>query len=211
VLKKKYLQKAKIKERAFLASLSNLDHDSDDAVTSSSDEETNRRVEDKINELCFLVDTVGGLCTIALSDDVVGGDGQDIDDDFASKVSHCTDDLAVEVEELTTTLASQDKLPRLAVHERKDKFKYESTLREFESARASVVVPDETKCDECALHMSNITTLQTKYATFLDELDELRSRSSLLGACTNCPGLQTKLAERNARIALRPYLRRLAQ
>jgi hypothetical protein len=46
------------------------------------------------------------------------------------------------------------------------------------------VVSDETGCDECALHISNITTLQTKYATLLDERDELRSRSSLLGACT---------------------------
>jgi hypothetical protein len=41
-LKKKYLQKEKIKERAFLASLSDLDHDSDDVVSSSSDEETER-------------------------------------------------------------------------------------------------------------------------------------------------------------------------
>jgi hypothetical protein len=50
--------------------------------------------------------------------------------------------------------------------------------------------------------MSNITTLQTKYATLLDECDELRSRSILLGACTTCPALQNELAERNARIAL---------
>jgi hypothetical protein len=42
---------------------------------------------------------------------------------------------------------------------------------------------DEIECDGCALHMSNIATLQTKYATLLDERDELQSRSSLLGAC----------------------------
>jgi hypothetical protein len=56
-----------------------------------------------------------------------------------------------------------------------------------ESARASVMVPNETECDECALHMSNITTLQTKYATLLDECDKLRSRSNLLGTCQTCP------------------------
>jgi hypothetical protein len=56
-LKKKYLQKAKIKECAFLTSLSDLDHNSDDVVSSSSNEETERRVEDKLNELCFIVDT----------------------------------------------------------------------------------------------------------------------------------------------------------
>jgi hypothetical protein len=60
---------------------------------------------------------------------------------------------------------------------------------------------DETECDECALHMLNVTTLQTKYATLLDECDELQSRPSLLGVCTTCPSLQTELAEKNARIA----------
>jgi hypothetical protein len=50
--------------------------------------------------------------------------------------------------------------------------------------------------------MSNITTLQTKYATLLDERDYLRARSSLLGVCTICPSLQIELAERDARIAL---------
>jgi hypothetical protein len=30
------------------------------------------------------------------------------------------------------------------------------------------VVSDETGCDGCALHMSNITTLQTNYARIFD-------------------------------------------
>jgi hypothetical protein len=64
------------------------------------------------------------------------------------------------------------------------------------------VVSDETECDGCTLHMSNIATLQTKYATLLDEGDELRSRFSLLGACTACLGLQAELAKRITRIAL---------
>jgi hypothetical protein len=71
---KKYLQKAKIKKCAFLASLIDLDHDSNDVVSSSSDEETDRQAEDKLNGLCFNVDTAGSLCTMALGDDVVGGD-----------------------------------------------------------------------------------------------------------------------------------------
>jgi hypothetical protein len=45
VLKKKYLQKAKIKERVFLTSLSDLDHDYDNAASSSSDEETERQID----------------------------------------------------------------------------------------------------------------------------------------------------------------------
>jgi hypothetical protein len=50
--------------------------------------------------------------------------------------------------------------------------------------------------------MSNITTLETKYATLLDEHDKLRSRSSLLGSCIVCPGLQIELTEKDDRIAL---------
>jgi hypothetical protein len=103
-LKKKYLQKAKIKERAFLASLSN--HDSDELTSSSSSEELERRIEDKLNRLCFITDTIGGLCTITLGDDGVGGDNQDISNDFTSEVSHFANDLVAEVEELTTALAS---------------------------------------------------------------------------------------------------------
>jgi hypothetical protein len=64
------------------------------------------------------------------------------------------------------------------------------------------VVSDEIECDGSALHMSNITTLQTKYAILLDEHDELTTRSSLLGACTDCPSLKAELAKRNTRITL---------
>jgi hypothetical protein len=112
-LKKKYLQKAKIKERAFLASLSDLDHDSNDVVSSSSDEETERRVEDKLNRLCLIADTVGGFCTMALGEDTVGiGGDKDIGDDTTSDVLPFVDDLATEIEELNDALASQDKLLR---------------------------------------------------------------------------------------------------
>jgi hypothetical protein len=137
-----------------------------------------------MNGLCFIANTIGGLCTMALGDDAVGGDGKDINDGSASKVSHFVDDLTTDLEEMNATLANLDKSLRIAGHERKDfKFKYESTLRKLESGRASVVVSDETECDGCALHMSNIATLQTKYATMLDEHDGLQFRYSLLGAC----------------------------
>jgi hypothetical protein len=56
-LKKKYLEKVKVKkECAFLASLSDLDHDSDDSSSSSSGKELERRVEDKMNRLSFITD-----------------------------------------------------------------------------------------------------------------------------------------------------------
>jgi hypothetical protein len=141
---------------------------------------------------------------MALGEDAVStSDDKDIGDDTTSEVLPSVDDLAAKIEELNAALASQDMLLRQAAHERREfRSMYESTLRELESARASVEVSDEIECDECTLHMSNITTLQTKYSTLLDEHDELRSRSILLGACIVCPGLQSELAERDAGIAL---------
>ena len=91
---------------ACLASLSDLDHDSNDSMSSLSDEETDRRVEDKLNGLCFIADTAGGLCTMALGDEAAGDDGQHIDDGSTSEVSHSTGDLAVEIEELNVALAN---------------------------------------------------------------------------------------------------------
>jgi hypothetical protein len=85
-----------------------------------------------LNGIFFLANTAGGLYTIALGDDAVGGDNQDIDDASTTEVSHSADDLAAEVEKLMATLASMDKLHRLAARERKDfKLKYDSTLREL--------------------------------------------------------------------------------
>jgi hypothetical protein len=46
---------------------------------------------------------------------------------------------------------------------------------------------NETEFDEYVLHMSIITTMRIKYATLLDEHDELKSRSRLLGAYQTCP------------------------
>jgi hypothetical protein len=61
-LKKLYLKKAKASERAFLASLSDLDNDTDDDRSSSplSDDESNRKCEDKLTELCFVAGSTHG-------------------------------------------------------------------------------------------------------------------------------------------------------
>ena len=64
------------------------------------------------------------------------------------------------------------------------------------------VVSDEVECDECAVHMSSLTSLQSKYVALLDENDGLKSRSRLLGACKSCSGLQSELVEKVARISL---------
>ena len=64
-----------------------------------------------------------------------------------------------------------------AARERKEfKDKLEIALKELEEAKKlAVVVSDEVECDECAIHMSNLTDLQSKYVVLLDENDELKS------------------------------------
>ena len=105
---------------------------------------------------------------------------------------------------MNDTLHSQDKLLKRAARERKEfKDKLEIALKELEEAKKlAVVVSDEVECDECAVHMSNLTNLQSKYVALLDENDELKSRSGLLGACKSCLGLQFEMAEKVARISL---------
>jgi hypothetical protein len=61
--------------------------------------------------------------------------------------------------------------------------------KELEEAKKLVVrVSDEVECDECAIHMTNFSELQSKYAALLDENDELKARSSLLDVCKSCSG-----------------------
>jgi hypothetical protein len=73
--------------------------------------------------------------------------------------------------------------------------------KELEKAKKLVVhVFDEVECDKCVVHMTNFFELQSKYAILLDENDELKARSSLLGVCKSCSALQSELAEKNAKI-----------
>ena len=40
-------------------------------------------------------------------------------------------------------------------------------LKELEAAKkCAVVVSNEVECDECAIHMSSLTSLQSKYVAF---------------------------------------------
>jgi hypothetical protein len=88
-------------------------------------------------------------------------------------------------------LISQDKLLKRAARERKEfKDKLEIVQKELEESKKLVVhVSDEVECDECVVHMTNFSELQSKYAALFDENDELKARSSLLGVCKSCSGL----------------------
>jgi hypothetical protein len=122
-LKKKYFKKAKAQERAFLASLSNLDNDTNDDRSSSpsSDDESEKRCEDKLTGLCFIAKSIhGGYCTMAMDEGVKPNkDVLPDDDDDSIEVKPSVDALIAELDIMTDTLMSQDKLLKRAAHERK--------------------------------------------------------------------------------------------
>ena len=93
--------------------------------------------------------------------------------DDTTEVTPSIDYLVAELETMNDTLFSQDKMLKRAARERKEfKDKLEITLKELEEAKKlAVVVSDEVKYDECAVHMSNLTDLQSKYVALLDETD----------------------------------------
>jgi hypothetical protein len=61
-------------------------------------------------------------------------------------------------------------------------------------------VTNESEYNNCSVFLDDLTVLKVKYASKVEELDvlwveldEMKSRPSLLGACTSCPILHEKL------------------
>ena len=71
---------------------------------------------------------------------------------------------------------------------------------ELELAKDAPIVSDVLECDECSIFKSDLASLQSKFAAVVCELEELRSRPVLLGACKLCPTLRSELDEKNALI-----------
>jgi hypothetical protein len=71
---------------------------------------------------------------------------------------------------------------------------------QIDSFKSAPVMINEPKCTYCSTFLGELTVLKEKYASKVEELDVLRvelddmkSRPSLLGACTSCPVLHEKL------------------
>jgi hypothetical protein len=71
---------------------------------------------------------------------------------------------------------------------------------QIDSLKCAPVVTNEPKCTDCSIYLDDLTVLKEKYASKVEELDvlrveldEMKSRPSLLGACTSCPILHEKL------------------
>jgi hypothetical protein len=69
-----------------------------------------------------------------------------------------------------------------------------------DSLESAPIVTNEPECTDCSTFLGELTMLKDKYASKVEELDvlkveldEMKSRSSLLGACTSCPVLHEKL------------------
>jgi hypothetical protein len=71
---------------------------------------------------------------------------------------------------------------------------------EIDSLKASPIVCDEVECADCPIFLADLVMFEEKHAFKCEELDllrvevaELKSRPTLLGACTSCPALHGKL------------------
>jgi predicted nucleic acid-binding Zn-ribbon protein len=67
---------------------------------------------------------------------------------------------------------------------------------QIDSLKSALVVTNEPECTDCSTFLGEFTVLKEKYASKVEELyvlrvelDEMKSRPSLLGACTSCPVL----------------------
>jgi hypothetical protein len=100
---------------------------------------------------------------------------------------------------------NKDKEYRSLLREAKKKVvELESLLvdarAQIDSLKSTPIVTNELKCTDCSVFLSDLTVLKEKYASKVEELDvlrveldEMKSRPSLLGACTSCPILHEKL------------------
>jgi hypothetical protein len=121
---KMYFKKAKAQERTFLTSLSDLDNDTDDDRSSSSPssgDESEKRRKDKLTRLCFVAMSIhGGYYTMAVDEGVKPNKDVLPGDEDATEVKPSIDALIVELDIMTDTLMSQDKLLKRAARERKE-------------------------------------------------------------------------------------------
>jgi septation ring formation regulator EzrA len=90
-------------------------------------------------------------------------------DDNTSEVTPSVNNLVAKLDIMNDTLMSQDKMLKRAARERKEfKNKLEIVLKELKEAKKhAVAVSDKVECDNCAIHMSRLASLQSKYASLL--------------------------------------------
>jgi hypothetical protein len=206
----------KKKGRVMVAGASDIDSSSCYSSLSSSDEEENqhkgKRSGKNINGLCFAAQ---GFCGMAHSSASKKSNNDDSDSDSEEEVNNSPSFLVVENARLNDLLDNRDDVLR---KDNKEKREYRSLLGEakekvvelessLDDARAQIdslnsapVLTNEPKCTDCSTFLGELTVFKEKYASKVEELDvlmveldEMKSRLSLLGACNSCPVLHEKL------------------
>jgi hypothetical protein len=89
---------------------------------------------------------------------------------------------------------------RYLLGEAKEKVVELESLLDVDSLKSAPVVTNEPECTDCSTFLGELTVLKDKYASKVEELDvlrveldEMKSRPSLLRACTSCPVLHENL------------------
>jgi chromosome segregation ATPase len=154
---------------------------------------------------------------MALSSDSKKSTQSDLDSDSDDEVCDELPFLRQENERLGSLLDNHDNMLREAKKMRKelrasledartrvDELETQVLDRklEIDSLKASPVVSDEADCADCSIFLVDLALFKEKHASKCEELDvlrvevdELKSRPSLLGACTSCPVLHAKIDE----------------
>jgi hypothetical protein len=181
--KKKKKKFQKMMSRACTA-LSDLDFSSDDFSSSEEDERPKRKTGD-----------FTGLCLMGKSSRHIS----DSDSDVSNESS--PEGLSLRVTELENALCNQDKLlDKVFCENKKLNLELESSFFEIASLQSTHDDMSAKPCDRYTMVMVNYADLwliHSYVAGLLDsarlELRELKTCSTLLGACTSCPVLRSDL------------------
>jgi hypothetical protein len=190
--------------------------------SSSSEDEGGRRKSRKSSKnlswlSCFPRD---GFCTMALSSGSKKSNQSDSDSD--DEVRDELPFLRQENEKLGLLLDNRDDMLREAKKMRKElRASLEDAMTrvaeidtqnldaklEIDSLKASPIVSDQVECSDCPIFLADLAMFKEKHASKCEELyvlrvevAELKSRTTLLGACTSCPVLHGKIDEIHAYI-----------
>jgi hypothetical protein len=76
----------------------------------------------------------------------------------------------------------------------------DDAMAQIDPLKSGPIVTNEPDCTNCSIYLDDLTVLEEKYASKVEELDvlraeldEMKSRPSWLGACTSCPVLHEEL------------------